>query len=156
MKAQPDHYYGFGPRANICMRCGIIRRQRLHPNGQAKTQKPEWSSDGGDTWSGQHTACPGYARQLCVVFDWQLATEIVKGYKPIRAYAASHSQGRVLIWANGQPAPKPAFKFAGTEVLELIIGEEIWNCMEKKSDHPDWNEDTYWPLVEAERSGRIK
>jgi len=52
-----------------------------------------------------------------------------------------------LIWENGKPTPKPVFKFAGTEVLELIIGEDIWNCFEKKSKAPNWNEDTYWPII---------
>lgn len=58
-KAQPDHYYGFGPQSGVCVRCGIIRRPVRHANGQPKTNAAEWSSDGGVTWSRQHTACPG-------------------------------------------------------------------------------------------------
>jgi hypothetical protein len=57
-KAQPDHYYGFGVNSNVCFRCGILRRQRRHPDGQAKTSRPEWSSDG-VTWTMQHAACTG-------------------------------------------------------------------------------------------------
>ena len=81
-----------------------------------------------------------------VVFDWRLAMSIIKGYGAIRAYAYSPSQGQVLIWQNDGPAPKPEnFKFAGNELFELRIGEEIWNCLEPQSLYMEWNENTYWP-----------
>ncbi len=80
-----------------------------------------------------------------VVFDWDRAAQIVRTYKARRAYAASHSQGRALIWENDKPAPRPAFRFAGNECLELVIGEEVWNCFAPRVERPDWVADTYWP-----------
>jgi hypothetical protein len=91
-----------------------------------------------------------------VVFDW--AHPVVQGILRRKAmgswYARSKSQGSVLIWKDGAPAPKPVgFKFVGTELLEFHTefdahGDgEVWSCYTARSDHPDWNEDTYWPEV---------
>jgi hypothetical protein len=88
-----------------------------------------------------------------VVFDWDhpvvrsLAARKSKG----TWYAGSRGQGRVVIWKDGAPAPKPEFKFAGNEIFELDSGigqhgdADIWNCFVSKAEHPDWDENTYWP-----------
>jgi hypothetical protein len=81
-----------------------------------------------------------------VVFDWIFARTIIGGQRvTVRAFAASQSQGRVLIWDCDKHVAKPNFKFAGHEAFELIIGEDVWNCLEPSSCHPEWDADSFWP-----------
>lgn len=55
-KAQPDHYYHFDKPGAFqnplrCMRCNILRTR-------GPQTRPQWSTDGGKTWTYKHTACP--------------------------------------------------------------------------------------------------
>lgn len=98
-----------------------------------------------------------------VVFDW--SHPVLVGYTQRwkkagqrgKFYVITRSQGQVLIWEDGNPVPKPSnFKFAGNEVFELTTGfgahgeGDVWNCFVPKSERPDWDEDTYWPVLEEE------
>jgi hypothetical protein len=92
-----------------------------------------------------------------VVFDWAhpvVQKMIVERKSKGTWYASSKSQGRVVIWQDDAPAPKPpGFKFAGNEIFELDSGigahgdGDIWNCFVKKAEHPEWDADTYWPQL---------
>lgn len=80
-----------------------------------------------------------------VTFDWKLAAQLIRAYKPFKAYAAIPYGPKALIWSDGKPTPQGEFKFAGTRCLELHIGDEIWNCFVPQSEQPGWTESTYWP-----------
>ncbi len=88
-----------------------------------------------------------YERMMAdgVVFDWDFAAKIVRAYQATRAYARSQSQGRALIWEGDAPAPRPEFKFTGNEQLELVIGDEVWDCYVPATERPDWVKQAYWP-----------
>jgi len=94
-----------------------------------------------------------------VVFNWNLAAKLIRTYGAIVAEASIPGVGSVVIWKEGGPAPREPFEFAGTGVIELRIGDEVWNCITAKTDHPDWNKDTYWPesalaIVNVSAEGR--
>jgi hypothetical protein len=82
-----------------------------------------------------------------VLFDWTRAGDICRVYKGASAYCFNHASGkRTCVWEYGRAAPREeGFKFGGNSVIELIIGEETWNCFVGKSEHPEWSEDSYWP-----------
>jgi hypothetical protein len=93
-----------------------------------------------------------------VVFDWHFAADQIRIYRAVTAHAHLHAPGEpvVLIWADRKPAPRVRFPFMGNGVFELYIGDDVWNCFAPRADHPDWDENTYWPesaLARLRRDG---
>ena len=81
-----------------------------------------------------------------VVFDWDRAAPLIRAYRATTAYAAvGGGDPRVAIVKEGKPALREPFKFAGTSVFELWIGDEVWNCFAPRSEKPEWDEHTWWP-----------
>jgi len=87
-----------------------------------------------------------------VVFDWHLAADLLRAYRPNIAHVSNY-ETTVVIWQDGCPVIPKEFPFANKRGFELQIGEEdshgmgvdFYNCECAQSEHPEWNEKTCWP-----------
>jgi hypothetical protein len=89
------------------------------------------------------------------VFDWDKAAKIIKERKPVIAEAGLESDYEWTlgpIYENGKRTPERGCTYListwATPML-IVDGDEM-SCYKMQSEHPEWNDETWWPKSAVE------